>query len=48
VKTLTLRIGGVVLASQFAYVTPAANLVWKQMKSLTLSIGAIVEPSRLA
>jgi hypothetical protein len=46
-KSLTFKTGAVVEPSQLAYVSPAANLDWKQMKSLTFSTGATVELSQL-
>ena len=47
-KSLAVRIGLDVLASQFAAESPAANLFRKHWKSLAVSLGVVVEPSQLA
>src|SRR5262245_29589841 len=47
-KSLTLRIGAVVLSSQFAAGSPAAKRLMKQEKSAMLRAGGVVEPSQLA
>ena len=47
-KSVTFRTGAGVLLAQLAYVSPAANFVWKQMKSLTFRNGTVVVLSQFA
>jgi hypothetical protein len=47
-KSCTVRVGGVVDPSQFAYESPAAKRLRKQPKSWTFRSGWAVEPSQFA